>query len=127
MVTTGGVVKLMDFGIAKTNVDISLTQTGATVGSFYYMSPEQVNCSKVDARSDIYSIGIVLYELLAGRRPFESDSTYGVLDKQLHSAPQPPIELNPALPPQLNTIIHSKPSLKTPPTASRQQMNSAMH
>ncbi len=105
MVTNGGVVKLMDFGIAKTNLDINLTQTGATVGSFYYMSPEQVNCSRVDSRSDIYSIGIVLYELLAGQRPFEGDSTYGVLDKQLHFAPQPPIELNPSLPPQLNAIV----------------------
>jgi serine/threonine-protein kinase len=105
MVTSDGVLKLMDFGIAKSQVDINLTRTGTTIGSFYYMSPEQVNGLKADARSDLYSIGIVLYELLAGRRPFESDSTYGVLDKQLHSAPQPPIELNPALPPQLNAII----------------------
>ena len=105
MVTSDGVVKLMDFGIAKSRLDINLTRTGATVGSFYYMSPEQVNGLKVDARSDLYSIGIVLYELLAGRRPFEADSTYGVLDKQLHSAPQPPIELNSVLPPQLNAII----------------------
>jgi len=104
MVTSDGVVKLMDFGIAK-KVDINLTRTGTTIGSFYYMSPEQVNGSKVDARSDLYSTGIVLYELLAGRRPFESDSTYGVLDKQLHATPQPPIELNPALPSQLNAII----------------------
>ncbi len=105
MVTSEGVVKLMDFGIAKSQVDINLTRTGTTIGSFYYMSPEQVNGAKADARSDLYSTGIVLYELLAGRRPFESDSTYGVLDKQLHSAPQPPIELNSALPPQLNAII----------------------
>ncbi|HEY6375132.1 MAG TPA: protein kinase [Edaphobacter sp.] len=105
MVTSDGVVKLMDFGIAKSQVDINLTRTGTTIGSFYYMSPEQVNGAKADARSDLYSTGIVLYELLAGRRPFESDSTYGVLDKQLHSAPQPPIELNSTLPPQLNAII----------------------
>ena len=105
MVTSDGVVKLMDFGIAKSRLDINLTRTGATIGSFNYMSPEQVNGTKVDARSDLYSIGIVLYELFAGRRPFESDSTYGILDKHLHSAPQPPIELNSALPPQLNAII----------------------
>jgi serine/threonine-protein kinase len=95
----------MDFGIAKSTIDSNLTRTGTTIGSFYYMSPEQVNGSPVDARSDLYSIGVVLYELLAGRRPFESDSTYGVLDKQLHAAPQPPIELNPAMPPQLNATI----------------------
>lgn len=105
MLTPHGVVKLMDFGIAKSNVDINLTRPGTTVGSFYYMSPEQVRGSNVDARSDLYSIGIVLYELLAGRRPFEGDSTYGVLNQQLNDAPRPPIEINPALPPQLNAII----------------------
>ena len=105
MVTTHGIVKLMDFGIAKSNVDINLTRPGTTIGSFYYMSPEQVRGSNVDARSDLYSIGIVLYELLAGRRPFESDSTYGVLNQQLNEMQQPPIELNPALSPQLNAII----------------------
>ena len=105
MVTTHGIVKLMDFGIAKSNVDINLTRPGTTIGSFYYMSPEQVRGSNVDARSDLYSIGIVLYELLAGRRPFESDSTYGVLNQQLNEIPRPPIEINPALPPQLNAII----------------------
>lgn len=105
MLTPHGVVKLMDFGIAKSNVDINLTRPGTTVGSFYYMSPEQVRGSNVDARSDLYSVGIVLYELLAGRRPFEGDSTYGVLNQQLHDAPRPPIEINPSLPPQLNAII----------------------
>jgi len=105
MVTTHGIVKLMDFGIAKSNVDINLTRPGTTIGSFYYMSPEQVRGSNVDARSDLYSIGIVMYELLAGRRPFESDSTYGVLNQQLNDAPQPPIEINPSLSPQLNAII----------------------
>lgn len=105
MVTSHGVVKLMDFGIAKSNVDINLTRPGTTIGSFYYMSPEQVRGSTVDGRSDLYSLGIVLYELLAGRRPFESDSTYGVLNQQLNEAPQPPIELNPSLSPQLNAII----------------------
>jgi len=105
MVTPHGVVKLMDFGIAKSNVDINLTRPGTTVGSFYYMSPEQVRGSNVDARSDLYSIGIVLYELLAGKRPFEADSTYGVLNQQLNETPRPPIEINPSLPPQLNAII----------------------
>jgi serine/threonine-protein kinase len=95
----------MDFGIAKTSIDMALTQTSTTVGSFYYMSPEQINGTSVDSRSDLYSTGIVLYELLTGCLPFQSDSTYGVLDKQLHADPQPPIQLNPALPPRLNEII----------------------
>jgi serine/threonine-protein kinase len=105
MVNSCDAVKLMDFGIAKSNVNMALTRTSTTVGSFYYMSPEQISGAPLDARSDIYSTGVVLYELLAGRRPFESDSTYGVLDKHIHSAPQPPIQLNPSLPPALNEII----------------------
>jgi serine/threonine-protein kinase len=105
MVASSGVVKLMDFGIAKTSIDMALTSTSTTIGSFYYMSPEQINGTSVDSRSDLYSTGIVLYELLTGCLPFQSDSTYGVLEKQLHSAPQPPIQLNPALPPRLNEII----------------------
>jgi serine/threonine-protein kinase len=105
MVNSCDAVKLMDFGIAKSNVNMALTRTSTTIGSFYYMSPEQISGTPLDARSDIYSTGVVLYELLAGRRPFESDSTYGVLDKHIHSAPRPPIQLNPSLPPALNEII----------------------
>jgi serine/threonine protein kinase len=105
MITSHGVIKLMDFGIAKSAIDANLTRPGTTIGSLYYMSPEQVRGSTIDARSDLYSTGIVLYELLAGRRPFEADSTYGVLNQQLNTPPQPPIEINPNLPPQLNAII----------------------
>jgi eukaryotic-like serine/threonine-protein kinase len=59
----------------------------------------------VDARSDLYSLGVVLYELTAGRRPFEADSTYGILDAQLNTPPKPPLQLNPSLPPLLNDVI----------------------
>jgi eukaryotic-like serine/threonine-protein kinase len=69
------------------------------------MSPEQVRGVGVDARSDIYSVGITLYELLTGRRPFQADTTYTVLDQQLNAPPQPPIELNPNLPQGLNDVI----------------------
>ena len=106
MVTSHGVVKLMDFGIAKSNVENhAQTKPGTTMGSLYYMSPEQVRGSGVDARSDIYSVGIVLYELLAGRRPFEADTTFSILNQQLNTPPQPPIEINPALPRVMNDII----------------------
>src|SRR5277367_5657977 len=105
MITSHGLVKLMDFGIAKSHNDPQLTRPGTTVGSLYYMSPEQVKGDTVDARSDIYSTGIVLYELLAGRRPFEADTTFTILNKQLNEPPQPPIELNPAIPAGLNAII----------------------
>ncbi|MBV8807742.1 MAG: protein kinase [Acidobacteriaceae bacterium] len=105
MVTPHGVVKLMDFGIAKSSADASLTRTGTTMGSMLYMSPEQVRGTAVDARSDLYSVGVLLYELTAGRRPFEAESTYAILEAQLNTMPRPPIELNQALPRPLNDII----------------------
>jgi eukaryotic-like serine/threonine-protein kinase len=105
MLTSHGVVKLMDFGIAKAQREVDLTRPGTTMGSLYYMSPEQVRGEAVDARSDIYSIGIMMYELLAGRRPFEADSAYAILNQQCNVAPQPPVELNPQLPAALSEII----------------------
>jgi serine/threonine-protein kinase len=105
MVTSHGVVKLMDFGIAKAQVEQDLTRPGTTMGSLYYMSPEQVRGGTVDARSDIYSVGIMMYELLAGRRPFEADSAYGILNQQCNIAPQPPVEINQQLPPALSDLI----------------------
>jgi serine/threonine-protein kinase len=105
MVTPHGIAKLMDFGIAKSNTERLKTQPGTTMGSLYYMSPEQIHGTTVDARSDIYSVGITLYELTAGRRPFTGANTYAILDQQLNAAPQPPIEVNSALSPDLNDII----------------------
>jgi hypothetical protein len=106
MVTSHGILKLMDFGIAKSKVENNnQTKPGTTIGSLYYMSPEQVRDSNVDARSDIYSVGVVLYELLAGRRPFEADTTFSILNQQLNVVPQPPIEVNPSMPPRLSDII----------------------
>ena len=107
MVTSHGILKLMDFGIAKSSGEnaTNTTKPGTTIGSLYYMSPEQVRGGTVDARSDIYSMGIVLYELLAGRRPFEADTTFSILNQQLNVLPQPPIEINPSLSPRMNEII----------------------
>jgi len=105
MITSHGLVKLMDFGIAKSTNDLQLTRPGTTMGSVYYMSPEQVRGGNADARSDIYSFGVTLYEMLTGRRPFQADTSYSVLNAQLNEAPTPPVEVNPALSPELNNIV----------------------
>jgi hypothetical protein len=106
MLTPTGTVKLMDFGIARLVADERLTQTGRTVGSLYYMSPEQIRGeATLDARADIYSFGIALYEMTTGRRPFEGDSAYSVMAAHLQQMPPPPVELDPRLPPGLNEII----------------------
>jgi serine/threonine-protein kinase len=105
MITTHGVVKLMDFGIAKSTDDMQLTRPGTTMGSVYYMSPEQVRGDTVDARSDLYSFGVTLYEMLTGRKPFQADTSYSVLNAQLNQAPTPPVELDPSISPQMNAIV----------------------
>ena len=78
MLTSEGVAKVMDFGIAKVQGGKSLTATGALVGTVYYMSPEQVRGETVDVRSDIYSFGIILFELLTGRVPFKEESDFKI-------------------------------------------------
>jgi eukaryotic-like serine/threonine-protein kinase len=105
MVTSQGTVKLMDFGIAKSHTEQDLTRPGTTMGSLYYMSPEQVRGGTVDARSDIYSVGVMMYELLAGRRPFVADSAYEILNQQCNVVPQPPVEVNHQMPAPLSDII----------------------
>ncbi|HTB92417.1 MAG TPA: serine/threonine-protein kinase [Candidatus Sulfotelmatobacter sp.] len=105
MLTPQGVVKLMDFGIARSGTDGSLTSTGTTLGSLNYMPPEQVRGESADARSDLYSFGISLYELLTGKLPFQGDSQYSLMTAQLNQQPPSPISLRTDLPPALNEII----------------------
>jgi serine/threonine-protein kinase len=105
MLTPQGVVKLMDFGIARSVTDGSLTNTGTTLGSLNYMPPEQVRGEAADARSDIYSFGVSLYEMLTGQLPFKGDSQYSLMTAHLNDVPPEPITLRGDLPPGLNTII----------------------
>jgi len=105
MLTSQGTVKLMDFGIARSSTDGTLTNTGTTLGSLNYMPPEQVRGEAADARSDIYSFGVSLYELLTGKLPFHSDSQYSLMTAHLNEVPPAPITLRDDLPPALNEII----------------------
>jgi eukaryotic-like serine/threonine-protein kinase len=105
MLTPQGVVKLMDFGIARSATDGSLTSTGTTLGSLNYMPPEQVRGDAADARSDIYSFGVSLYEMLTGKLPFKSDSQYSLMTAHLNETPAEPITLRGDLPAGLNQII----------------------
>jgi hypothetical protein len=105
MLTPEGVVKLMDFGIARSGPDLGLTITGMTLGSLAYMSPEQVKCEAIDARSDLYSVGVSLYEMVTGQRPFKADSNFAIMQAHLKDAPRQPIELKPDLPVAVSRII----------------------
>jgi hypothetical protein len=105
MRTSAGVAKLMDFGIARMEADRRLTQTGHAVGSLFYMSPEQIKGAQPDARSDIYSLGISVYEMVTGRRPFEGDSDFSIMAAHLEQKPVAPIEVIPGVPGEVNDII----------------------
>lgn len=105
MLTPDGVVKLMDFGIARSGPDLGLTMTGMTLGSLAYMSPEQVKCETIDARSDLYSVGVSLYEMVTGQRPFKADSNFAIMQAHLKEVPRQPVELKPDLPVAVSRII----------------------
>jgi serine/threonine-protein kinase len=97
--------KLLDFGLAVSGRDPSFTASGTIMGSLYYMSPEQVRGQRVDARSDLYSLGVTLYEIVSGRRPFEGGSQYEILDGHLRQQPASPTDVNPNVPPRLAGVI----------------------
>lgn len=106
MLTRSGLVKLMDFGIAKASTDQRLTMTGTTMGSLYYMSPEQIQgAANLDSRADLYSLGVSLYELVTGKRPFDGDSQFAIMSAHLEKTPVPPVEVDPRLPQGLNDAI----------------------
>src|SRR5262249_1442716 len=100
MLVKGGLLKLTDFGLAK-SPSANLTQSGVLLGAPSYMSPEQIQGQELDGRSDIFSLGVVLYELLTGVRPFEGDSISTIIYRVLYEDPRPPAARNAALPPEI--------------------------
>jgi serine/threonine-protein kinase len=99
-------VKLTDFGLAAMTEDLRSTQNGAFLGSFHYMSPEQVRAiGPVDARSDIYSCGVVLYEMVTGRKPFNYDNAFSLMQAHVEQTPLPPVSINPNIPAGLSEAI----------------------
>ena len=99
-----GRAKVTDFGIARAGAS-DMTETGSIMGTAQYLSPEQAQGQPVDARSDLYSIGIVLYELLTGTLPFDADSPVTIALKQVSEEPLPPRQRNPAVPPALDAVV----------------------
>lgn len=100
-----GAIKLMDFGIARMKADRQLTQTGSTVGSLFYMSPEQIQGGAPDPRSDLYSVGVTMYEMVTGRRPFLGGSDFSIMTAHLQQVPAAPIQVMPGVPGVVNDLI----------------------
>jgi serine/threonine-protein kinase len=100
-------VKVLDFGIAKLRDDLAghLTQTGSVVGTPHYMSPEQCLSEELDARSDIYSLGVVMYEMLTGRVPFNAPSSSGVVVQHVTQPPPSLRSINSAVSPALEAVV----------------------
>ena len=107
MVDREGRVKLMDFGLAKFLAsDTEVTATGHIVGTYRYMAPEQLRGERIDGRTDLYALGVLLYELLAGRPPFDGPSTIEVCKKILEDEPTPITQVNPGADEQLVRVTH---------------------
>jgi len=105
LIAAGGNVKLTDFGIARPTGATRLTGVGLAVGTLAYMSPEQIRSGPVDARSDIYSLGIMLYEMVTGLHPIQADTEHAVMNAQLNVMPSDPATVNPQVPQAVSAVI----------------------
>ena len=105
IITEEGVAKVTDFGIAKAVSNSTITAFGTTIGSVHYFSPEHARGGVTDAKSDLYSLGVVMYEMVTGKVPFDSDTPVSVALKHMQEEPIEPIKINPSLPKSVNDII----------------------
>jgi len=105
LITKDGLVKIVDFGIAKLGGQTKLTRTGTTPGTASYMSPEQLRSGDVDHRSDIWALGVVLYEMISGETPFKGDYEQAMSYSIMNDAPRPIRSLRPDLPPEMERLI----------------------
>ena len=105
IITEDGIVKVTDFGIAKAVSNSTITAFGSTMGSVHYFSPEHARGGFTDAKSDLYSLGVVLYEMVTGRLPFNADTAVSVALKHMQESPKEPMEINPSVPKSVNDII----------------------
>ena len=105
MMFTDGTIKVMDFGIAKFAREEGKTATDQAIGSVHYISPEQASGNVTDAKSDIYSVGAMMYEMLTGRKPFDSDNPVAIAVMHMHDIPERPRQINPDIPDGLEEIV----------------------
>ena len=105
MLTSKGALKVLDFGIARILGTARMTRAGHLIGTIEYMAPEQVKGLETDARSDIYSLGMLLYEMLTGRVPFDIQNEFDLMSAQINQMPRPPRELNPDIPAEVEEAI----------------------
>ena len=105
IITEDGIAKVTDFGIAKAVSNSTITAFGTTIGSVHYFSPEHARGGFTDAKSDLYSLGVVMYEMLTGKVPFDADTPVSVALKHMQEEPEEPIEVNPNVPVAVNKII----------------------
>lgn len=118
MLLSDGTIKVMDFGIARFNRENNNTVSDKTIGSVHYISPEQARGDLTDERSDIYSVGVALYEMLTGKKPFDGDTAVAIALKHMQTAPKRPTEINETIPEGLEQIVLK--AMQKDPTARYQ-------